>query len=450
MANKNITQLATQSGSADPTSLFYTVTGGNTDKSLPLTVLFNSPAFTGTPTFQNPATVVAGLGLRQVVTAPFTIHVDAVNGVDSSSCGLGTGSLACRTVQQAFNNLATNYDFRGVVPTILGVAGQTFTSGLNLQGGAGNTPFLCGTNQVILDLAGSTISSSTGNVIFLRGYPLWLVLQNMTITATGSTGNLVEVYGGGTHVEFNGGMTFGACPSPYAQLSATRYGRISTRPTGASGGNPGYTISGAGGMFAQAIIGGRIELEGQTFTINSGLTYTQEFVQADGSGSAIELSGLTWTGSNVTGPQFSASKLGEVNTNAQTGSFSVTANTYLPGSVAGQMGFVGGRMDSPGLPTVTGAGTGALIQNIEPAFNLILGTGLPTTNGTTVSSTVVTMATRSGWSNAVLGTNDPGSVSNLHAQWTGPTSTAPGFINITWTATGFDPAGKVIWIQVLQ
>lgn len=47
MANKNITQLTPQTGSADTTSLFYTVTGGNTDRSLPLTVLFNNPTFTG-------------------------------------------------------------------------------------------------------------------------------------------------------------------------------------------------------------------------------------------------------------------------------------------------------------------------------------------------------------------------------------------------------------------
>lgn len=47
MANKNITQLVAQTGTADPSSLFYTVTGGNTDKSLPLSVLFNSPSFTG-------------------------------------------------------------------------------------------------------------------------------------------------------------------------------------------------------------------------------------------------------------------------------------------------------------------------------------------------------------------------------------------------------------------
>lgn len=60
MANKNITQLTPQTGSADPTSLLYTVTGGNTDKSLPLSVLFNGPTFTNTVTFSGP--ILGGTG----------------------------------------------------------------------------------------------------------------------------------------------------------------------------------------------------------------------------------------------------------------------------------------------------------------------------------------------------------------------------------------------------
>lgn len=50
MANQNVLQLTQQSGSANTTSVLYAVTGGTTDTGLPLTVLFNSPAITGTPT----------------------------------------------------------------------------------------------------------------------------------------------------------------------------------------------------------------------------------------------------------------------------------------------------------------------------------------------------------------------------------------------------------------
>lgn len=50
MSNQNITQLPVQTGSAVSDSLFYAVTaGGTTDTGLPLSVLFNSPTFTGTP-----------------------------------------------------------------------------------------------------------------------------------------------------------------------------------------------------------------------------------------------------------------------------------------------------------------------------------------------------------------------------------------------------------------
>lgn len=50
MANQNVTQLPQQTGSADTSSLLYAVRGGTSDSGLPLTVLFNSPNITGTPT----------------------------------------------------------------------------------------------------------------------------------------------------------------------------------------------------------------------------------------------------------------------------------------------------------------------------------------------------------------------------------------------------------------
>ncbi|WP_278651295.1 hypothetical protein, partial [Burkholderia lata] len=308
--------------------------------------------------------------LRVPVTVGPTFYVDASLGIDSDTCGLGPGSQACRTIQRAFNNLAIRYDLRGVVPRIVGPAGQVHTSGLNLQGGQQTSPFLTGINQLVLDLNGSTINSTDNNAIFLRGYPLWLVLQNMQIAVSGTKGNLVEVYGGGTHVEFNGGMTFGACPAPYAQLSATRFGRISTRPQGGSGGGTGYSIVGGGGIFAEAIINGRIELEGQTINIGPGVSYSVAFASADSAG-ALSFHGLPFTGSNVTGPQFNAAKMGLVDIAGQTGSFTaVPGNSYLPGSIAGQMGFCGGRISEPGLPSLDAASVtaGAIVQRSEPAF----------------------------------------------------------------------------------
>jgi hypothetical protein len=46
MSSQNVLQLQQQTGSADTSSIFYAVKGGNTDTGLPLTVLFNTPHLT--------------------------------------------------------------------------------------------------------------------------------------------------------------------------------------------------------------------------------------------------------------------------------------------------------------------------------------------------------------------------------------------------------------------
>ena len=68
MANKNITQLTPQTGSADATSLFYTVTGGNSDKSLPLSVFVNNLGLTGVPTAP---TATVGTNTAQIASTAF-------------------------------------------------------------------------------------------------------------------------------------------------------------------------------------------------------------------------------------------------------------------------------------------------------------------------------------------------------------------------------------------
>jgi hypothetical protein len=69
-ANQNVTQLTQQTGTAATSSLFYAVTGGNTDTGLPLSVLFNSPAFTGTPVVPTPA---PGTNTTQIASTAFVV-----------------------------------------------------------------------------------------------------------------------------------------------------------------------------------------------------------------------------------------------------------------------------------------------------------------------------------------------------------------------------------------
>lgn len=69
-ANQNVTQLTQQTGSAALTSLFYAVTGGNTDTGLPLSVFVNSLGLTGTPTTP---TAAVNTNTTQIASCAFVI-----------------------------------------------------------------------------------------------------------------------------------------------------------------------------------------------------------------------------------------------------------------------------------------------------------------------------------------------------------------------------------------
>lgn len=305
----------------------------------------------------------------------------------------------------------------------------------------------------MVDMNSATINTTDNSAIYIRHYPIWFELYSSTgqgtLTVSGTKGQLFDVRGGGAFVQLRGHLNFGAVPAGYPQLGASRGGIIATCPQNVCIESTNYNITGQGDTFGLANLGGSIQLEGTSFNIVPGLNYPGGFTVADGAGSSTNWSNVTFTGSNVTGPQFRAIKGGLVNTNAQTGSFTaVPGSSYLPGSVPGEMGYAGGVMDNPGTPTATGCGTGATVQNTEPGFTLILGSGLPTSSGTAVNTCKVTMSTRSNWGSCgVVLRNDPGSVPDIGGQWTGPTGSAAGHIDLSWKATGYDPNGKTLWIQ---
>jgi len=389
-------------------------------------------------------------------TSPLTLYVDNVSGVDSVSCGLTTGAGACNTIQKAFTNVCLYYNNIGGAPTVKLTAGQTYTSGVLLtQGGPTTTaasPTCSGVNTIYFDLNGATINPTNNSAIYIRSYPIKLVVYSSnatfgTLTVSGTSGLLVDARGGGAWVEFEGNVNFGAVPSLYPQIQASRSALVTTCPVGtcSTGGN--YTITGGGGTFLQGILGGSVEFEGVNISINSGITYDVAFLTASDAGSTT-LSGLTFSGSNVTGVQYISQKLGIIDIGAQTGSFTACpGNNYVPGSYCGQMGFVGGRFSDPGVPTVSGCGTGAVVQNSEPGNIVVLGSGLPTSGYT--SSCVMTFATRSNWTACTAISNEARVVTQLGAAISGPTSTNRGSLNLYWVASS-DPNGKAIYVNCTQ
>lgn len=324
-------------------------------------------------------------------------YVNETLGNDSNSCLLpGTG--ACRTFNGAFNVACSTIDSDGLYVTLQGDPGQVFTVPFNLiqgntssgPGEAQPQPACVGFNQMILDLGGSTLSTA-GTAIFIRGFPIWLTVQNGTITSP-TVGNDVECYGGGVTVELAGtSLTFGKTNTNYAQLSATRRCRIVTR-VGAT-----VTFTGGGASAAQAIIGGGIELEAPIVFAGSPV-YSQAIYQATDN-SYITLYGATQTGTPV-GPQWQIATGGVIDTFGQTGTrvpaAGYNANNYLPGTAPGYYGIGGGTFDNPRTPSVRSCGTPAQIVGTDRSGYVVLGTGAATTcslNFTTLTGFICTVST---------------------------------------------------------
>ena len=428
-----------------------------------LSFLFCAPAFAQTFSVNNliaqSATInapspLSGATIRTALSTAPTLYVDQTAGVNSSSCGLSTGAAACQTIQAAVNRLCGSYDIQaadGSIPTIMLAPGETYTSGLDMQASDATSPVCVGIHEIQLEGNGgtATINAGSSTDIYLRYVPMLVRLSNLDLENGGAASNLIFVRGGGSIVEMNGGMTFGAVGSATAQMLASDDGYITDCPSNVCGATS-YTISGGGGFFAQAIAGGEVALEGKNVSFNSGITYQQAVLGGDSNG-IITLNTLTWSGTNPTGLNYIMQAGSVLKTAAQTGSFGACAgNTYLPGTSCGQL-YYGANIDMTGTPTVTGAGSGATVQGVEPAFNIILGSGLSTTAGTLVGPIVVTMATATDYRSCIVQSNDPGSVSNPYAQWTQPSGVPPsvtnGYADIYYTATTYSSSGKALWVQ---
>ena len=178
-----------------------------------------------------------------------TYYVDVVNGNDANDC-LATGTSACATPNGAFNAACNTLDSGGYWPTIQFTPGQTYKGNFILQsGGPGGVgagdgdlqyqPACVGFQQIQFDLDGAVMAAINANAFYIRGYDIWVKVINsaglgngglVTTGAYGSTkGTLVDVYGGGAHLEIgDGNVIWGDVPNFYLQLQATRRARIVT------------------------------------------------------------------------------------------------------------------------------------------------------------------------------------------------------------------------------
>jgi hypothetical protein len=122
MANQNVTQLVQQTGSAAATSLFYAVTTGSVDTGLPLSVLFNNPAFTGVPTAP---TAAVNTSTTQIASTAYVINQGYLT---SATAATTYAPLAGATFTGQVNVAYTNAIINANDTSGTGIAKYEFTS----------------------------------------------------------------------------------------------------------------------------------------------------------------------------------------------------------------------------------------------------------------------------------------------------------------------------------
>lgn len=255
--------------------------------------------------------------LRRKMSGNTSFYVSAATGASDSNSGLSTNNPFA-TLQGAWNSIIANWDLNGYSVTINIGAGTFSSTGNSLSGqptgfgasstitinGAGSTTIIASTGTL-----SSAISASNGANI---------IVTNLEVTATGTTGSGIQAYGSGSQITDGGGIVYGPCSG--AQRSAN--GGI-ILITGNS------SITGAAADHFGIINGGQIVSFGAPVTSGTGALAFTSFANV-ATGNLNLSSGHTFSGAgSFTGQRYNVSFGGAINTGTSGNA------SYFPGSTAG-------------------------------------------------------------------------------------------------------------------
>jgi hypothetical protein len=250
---------------------------------------------------------------RWILPTSTTWNVNHASGSDSVtvSDGLGTGTGAFATIQNAWNIIQNQIDCNGLAPTILNVSSETFTESLGMREG------LVGALQVFINgpscvwqcgANSSCLNARDGAIAELQNFKL-------VSTGSGSTGIAVSQFG---TVDVTG-IEFGTFTGGY-HIQCFDGGALNY--TGGS-----YVVS--GNMITHWWMQGMGHIEGPTGTISipNVLTFTN-FLQIIGpayfQAAGVNFSGAG-SGAGSTGQKYNISLNGVAN----------TGGAIMPGATAG-------------------------------------------------------------------------------------------------------------------
>jgi hypothetical protein len=193
------------------------------------------------------------------------INTDFTNGSDQigSSDGLGTGTEAFKTVENALQYILNDFDFAGRPQTrikILMAAGSTDSSVVHYTPHASN-PGSQGGAALTIDGNGGFL---TGGAEFYFG----AIVQVRNVTLSNASGSCL-VSTQNAYVEINDLVTFGSCSGP--QIAISTYGTVELFND--------FTISGSATNFVQNL-GGTLRFDGGTIRVANDITYSDPLVFA--------------------------------------------------------------------------------------------------------------------------------------------------------------------------
>ncbi|MBR8426977.1 beta strand repeat-containing protein [Burkholderia cenocepacia] len=254
---------------------------------------------------------------RVRLTQNTNFYVNASTGSDSNNGTTSTSAWA--TITKALTVLQQNYDLAGYTATV-NVAAGSYAPGVV----TGSFVGAIASNSVQIVAAGAvTVTNPSGGTpgcFYATGGAQFAISGSFTLVNNNSGASCAQASGSGSILNVGAGLTVGFSAGSHFLANADGVMNINANYAIANNGGAGshYNVANAGILSIAS---------GITVTVGTGVGITLAFAAANGL-SQITTSGVTYSGSAVTGTRYISNTNSVISTNGG-------GANYFPGSTAG-------------------------------------------------------------------------------------------------------------------